>query len=229
MALFKPGPTISAASGSAGGVVFSHNRGGMYFRNRSIPTNPQTSYQNSIRQILSELSAQWGAVADKAAWQTWAQTNPVTNALGEAVTLTGHQAYIQLNSRIRQSGDTVITLPPVAVAPPALLTLSVVADVANTYCTLTFTGSPLAAADRLWSWACAVDNAGITNVNNRYRLIDISAKAQPTALELSVELSTRFGARILGQRIFIKCAVFDSVTGLLSAPKSAFTTVVAAI
>ncbi|KKM06452.1 hypothetical protein LCGC14_1743870, partial [marine sediment metagenome] len=46
--LFKSG-LITQGSGSIGGLTASHNRGGMYFRARTIPTNPATSFQTVVR------------------------------------------------------------------------------------------------------------------------------------------------------------------------------------
>ena len=50
--LFKG--TIGAAySGKIGGVVASHNRGGQYFRQHVIPTDPATGLQSTMRAITS--------------------------------------------------------------------------------------------------------------------------------------------------------------------------------
>jgi hypothetical protein len=221
MALFKPGIAVAAVSGSIGGTVFSHNRGGMYIRNRSIPTNPQTEKQIAIRTILSQQSALWRSASpsQQAAWTSWAAQHPVTNALGEKTTLSGQMAFVQLRHRLVQAGDTVIAVPGISTAPSALLTLTAVASVATQACAISYTATPIGANERLWIMGCVVDSAGITNVNNLYRLIAISAKNQATGLNIGDEITTIFGPFVLYQNIHLRISVFDSASGLLSQPK----------
>jgi len=219
MAIFKPGALATDISGSIGGTTFSHNRGGMYVRNRSIPTNPKTDYQTNIREILAELSAQWRGLANKNAWTSWAQQNPVTNAIGAQITLTGHQAYVQLNSRIRQAGDSVITSPPIIAAPVALLTLSATTTTALGYATLTFTTTPLAATERLWIYVTLINSQGIVNVQNYLKMLQVSAKAESSPF-LSTMLSSRVGSPVVGQVLHTRVSVYNSLSGLLSSPRA---------
>jgi hypothetical protein len=227
MAIFKSAGLATDLSGSIAGLTFSHNRGGMYIRNRSIPTNPNSSKQQNIRTILSEQSAAWRATSpsQKGAWNSWAKQNPITNAIGAQITLTGHQAFVQLNHRIVQSADTALTVPGITDAPAGLLTLSAVASVATQTCTLTFTATPIAATERLWIYAAVVDSPGITNVKNFYRLVAISAKTQATALNVGDEITAIFGPFVLYQQVHLKIHVYESTSGLLSQPKTYLETV----
>ena len=50
--LFR-GTHLTDASGSLSGVTYSHNRGGAYTRNRSIPVNPNTVQQQAVRNAFS--------------------------------------------------------------------------------------------------------------------------------------------------------------------------------
>jgi hypothetical protein len=222
MAKFKPGPVVAAVSGSIGGTVFSHNRGGAYMRLRSIPANPQTIYQQNIRSFLALLSQNWRSLSQEgqAAWANWATQNPITDALGESVTLSGHQAFIKLNHRLLQAGDSIITVPPIVTSPVPLLTLSAAADESDSSLELTFTTTPLPAAVRLMVWAASTNSQGIHFVANRYRLINISAKAATTGLDVGAAAETRLGDLIENQKIHIMCATLDSTTGLASTPLS---------
>jgi len=229
MAIFTPGPAVGQISGRVGGTVFSHNRGGPYMRNGVIPTASHTAYAEAAKARLTSLSRTWAAVGadDKTAWRTWAQNNPITNRLGNQVTLAPHMAYMQINNRLLAAGDAVIDIPPLDPAPAPLLTLSAALGVIAGTCILTFTATPLAADLRLWTEAALVSGAGISYVQNLFKNIDISAKALATDVDLIADLEARFGSIIEGQVLHLRCATFDSTTGLLSAPLIASATVAA--
>jgi hypothetical protein len=228
MAKFTPGALAGRISGSVHSQVFSRNRYGAYIRARSVPTNPDTAYQQAIRSFLSTYSAAYGALTDaqRAAWVSYAQQNPITDSLGERQVLTGHAAYIGLNSRIAQAGESAITDPPIGNAPVGLLTLSHVVDIGLGGCSITFTATPLAADDMLYVQAAVVNSSGINYVKNLLKLVVITAKAQATGYDHEADLVARFGTLIVGQKVVIQCSVLDSATGLLSIPLRAETLVV---
>lgn len=106
---------LSQASGSLGGATYSHNRGGMYIRNRSLPTNPNTSFQQAVRNALAQLAQLWGTTLDAAqreGWETYAANVPVINSLGDTINLTGLNMYTRSNVPRIQAG-----LPRVDDAP----------------------------------------------------------------------------------------------------------------
>lgn len=91
---------IAQGSGSLGGMTFSHNRGGQYIRNRSIPTNPNTSAQNLVRNFMRTLTNAWTSIlteAQRTAWTQWADNTPTRDPLGEPRKMTGLNAYIRGN------------------------------------------------------------------------------------------------------------------------------------
>jgi len=53
---FQAGIFTPNLSGSAGGTTASRNRGGGYFRNKAVPTNPDTVFQQAARAILAAFS-----------------------------------------------------------------------------------------------------------------------------------------------------------------------------
>lgn len=87
-------------SGSVGGIVASHNRGGAYFRNRSIPVNPNTPQQQVVRGFLAALTSLWGDTlteVQRDAWDTYALNVPLPNAIGEPRNVGGLPMYIRSN------------------------------------------------------------------------------------------------------------------------------------
>jgi hypothetical protein len=106
---------ISKGSGSVAGLTLSRNRGGMYFRQRSMPTNPNTTLQVAIRSALGQLAGQWSSVltsAEREAWNLYGANVAVLDALGETIYLTGQQQFIRSNVPRIQAGLSIITAGP---------------------------------------------------------------------------------------------------------------------
>jgi hypothetical protein len=115
MAIIR-GSIAGSISGSMGSITFSHNKGGAYIRNRSIPVNPNTPYQQAVRAHCATLANLWnGTLTDvqRLAWATYASNVPVTNALGDTVYLSGLNHYIRSNVPRLIAGLTRIDDAPV--------------------------------------------------------------------------------------------------------------------
>jgi hypothetical protein len=97
--LFKSS-LLAQASGSVGGSTYSHNRAGMYIRNRTMPVNPATPLQQLVRSYFSQLSPAWGATlsaVQRAAWEVYAANVTMINKLGDPINLTGQQHFLRTN------------------------------------------------------------------------------------------------------------------------------------
>jgi len=97
---------LTQASGSVGGVTYSHNAGGMYQRARTIPTNPQSGFQTQVRNAMTELVNAWTEIltpAQRAGWDLYASNVPTTNALGDPINLSGQNWYIGVNTPLLQA------------------------------------------------------------------------------------------------------------------------------
>lgn len=123
MALVKFGAGIVAMSGSIAGDVHARNRFGNYKRPRTKPVNPRSQRQMAIRTILMYLAEQWreSPMTDviRTAWQTYADSVNWNNRLGEQVTLTGFNMFIQCNSARLTAGGSLVTAAPAALGLPA--------------------------------------------------------------------------------------------------------------
>lgn len=111
---FKP-VLGSEMSGSIGGITASHNLGGSYFRNRVIPTNPNTPQQQTIRSLVGQLTSLWLntlTAAQRLAWETYAANVPLLNVLGEPINVTGLNMYVRSNVPRVQAGATRIDAGP---------------------------------------------------------------------------------------------------------------------
>ncbi len=218
MAKITPGPLVSRISGSVGGTTFAHNRGGAYARARVIPTDPNTTFQQSRRAILSAQSQGWSARTDaeRAAWSNWSKQNPVTDVLGASILLSGHQAYVKLNSRLDLDDATLLTVPPIIKAPLALDTLIQDGDIGLGDVDMAFTATPLAAGVKLWILAAVVNSAGITYVKNLLRFIGTSAAAETSPFDNEALITAKFGTLVVGQTLHVRAGTFDTANGQLS-------------
>jgi hypothetical protein len=98
---------FTQVSGSVGGLTFSRNKGGLYTRARSIPTNPATAAQVAARDALSTLVDAWTnslTSGQRDAWATYALNTPVVDVFGDSKLLSGQQMYIRSNQPRLRSG-----------------------------------------------------------------------------------------------------------------------------
>jgi hypothetical protein len=95
-------------SGSLGGIVASHNRGGMYFRSRTTPTDPNTTLQQNIRGAIHSGSAHWKSLTDdqRKTWSVYASQTPKDNRIGVPRTLSGFNWFLGQYVRRLNAGFT---------------------------------------------------------------------------------------------------------------------------
>lgn len=102
-------------SGSIGGTVYSHNSAGQYIRARSIPVNPSSGRQQTIRDALAALVHMWTNTltsSQRAAWLTYGKNVPVPNRLGDTIKIGGNNWFFAFNTPRIQAG-----LAPIADGP----------------------------------------------------------------------------------------------------------------
>lgn len=95
-------PTMgSSYSGSLRGITASHNKGGLYFRGRTIPTNPASSYQTAVRNVFGALSQVWSDTLtqmQRDGWDTYAAAVSWVDSLGQNIQLSGVNHYVRANT-----------------------------------------------------------------------------------------------------------------------------------
>lgn len=112
--LFKPllGDQLS---GSVGGLTASHNRGGAYFRQRAIPTNPGSFRQQAVRAAMATLAGRWVSTLtqlERDAWTTYSDNVPLVNRIGEPKNVGGLPMYQRSNVPRIVAGLTIIDAAP---------------------------------------------------------------------------------------------------------------------
>lgn len=102
-------------SGSIADRTHSHNRAGQYTRNRRSPVQPVGSGRRAtVRAAFGAASAGWSALTNvqREAWNSFADSHPITDSLGQSIILTGHQMYVRVTATMLNVGLTPGTLPP---------------------------------------------------------------------------------------------------------------------
>lgn len=112
---------LGSASGSIAGAVASHNRFGQYFRARTIPVNPNSTFQQTVRNLMGQLTSAWSnelTSVQRAAWDDYGKAIAIPDSLGDNHYLTGLNHYVRSNVARMQAGlarvdagPTVLTLP----------------------------------------------------------------------------------------------------------------------
>ena len=107
MALIKGSDLVSKASGKLGGHVYSHNKGGQYVRAWTVPVNPRTGRQNSVRTLMQNLAAYWNETLDatqRGGWNTFASNVTILNRLGDPIHMSGFNMFLRTNIAAMTAG-----------------------------------------------------------------------------------------------------------------------------
>lgn len=196
------------ASGSLRGDTHSRNRYGQYVRNRAIPVNPASTFQGTARARLADAAANWRELTDsqRAGWDSLGLMMSRTDSLGQAYTLTGAQAFVSVNSLKAAVGDAQVNDAPALVTPEALLTATITLEDTPTF-SVAYTVTPLAANTRLLVFASPQRSAG-RNFESDYRLIQVTAAAAASPANVLANYTARFGAPVLGNRVFLSLQLY---------------------
>lgn len=119
MASFKS-QLFTQVSGSVGGTTFSRNRGGMYIRARTIPTDPGTAPQLAARNALKIAVGEWTntlTAANRTSWDIYALNTPVTSKLGDPINLSGQQMFVRSAAFALRIDPAQTTVPYSASGP----------------------------------------------------------------------------------------------------------------
>jgi hypothetical protein len=199
--------------------VFSHNKGGAYLRNGSIPTKVLTDKAIAYKTNLGLTAQGWSGLSDaqRMAWTVYAANNPVTTRLGRTHTLSPLNWFIALNTRLLRAGDTGLTLPPTIGAPVGVLVDSGAVAAGAGTATLTLSTTPLAANHKAWIRAARTATTSIVNVENKLTEIIITDAAAASPIDIADELIANLGALQEGDVYTFDVRIMDDETGLMSA------------
>lgn len=191
-------------------------------KKKTVGTNPRSSNQLKRRTMVGRLSKYYTFTltdAERSAWATYAATNPVINRLGNTTFLSAQQMFSKLNATYSGLAIAPNVLPPAsnAVGTPVLITITPTADPGGSLIVQCDTLSP-SSPDSILFWLSPPMNPGRTFIGSQLRKVP-GAGARDTAIDLTASYEALFGAlpTAPGQRIFVRCKVVNTSTGIASA------------
>lgn len=204
-------------SGSVAGVVAGHNKGGQYLRNRSIPTNPRSERQQTVRAAFGAAAITWRNLTggQKAAWEGYANQTPLLNRIGESITVSGFNMYVRVAA---YSGGIGISVSPIAPIEPGLSTIGVVTSASLSAAdgmTLVTSG-----ADATLTNGCLLQygpalSPGVSFFNGPYSLFAIDSMLGTGFVDVAQVTPGRYGLPLVGERRPIRVRAMDA-SGRLS-------------
>ena len=191
-------------SGSQAGTTASHNRSGQYYRNRRSPVQPVgTGRRAAQRAAFGSASSAWASLsaANQAAWISFAAGHPITDSLGQSITLTGQNMFVSCGSQLLNCGQALPTVPPVSTAT----TSPVVTAFTVTHLgviTVTLDGSGSADDFILLAFAAPV-SAGVTFQKTFWQMMPLAGNSVGGAT-YGTAYVTQFGTIPAGTKVFVK-------------------------
>jgi hypothetical protein len=210
MAKIKFGMMMTDARGKLGGQVFSKNRGGAFVRTKSTPTNPQTTFQMSVRGIFSEISTKWSTLteAQRLSYNGFVADYATTDIFGDLRNPSGKNLFQKLNQNLANSDQTqnVVCVAPSAV-PFAGLALAVL-DIAGTDITIDLTGNTV--GSKILLLATPSLTQGTTFVKNKLRVIGVYTGGNGNPLPAYDNYIAKYGIPAADANIYFAVRVVNA-------------------
>lgn len=217
MAKIMFGAIATDARGKVAGIVYSKNRNGPYVRQKVSPTQTPTARRNTVRETMAGLASYFSGTltsAQVAAWNSFAQNNPVTDIFGRTMLLSGIQTFCRLNGVILNCGGTQIDDPPANLAIDPLTSAVVTATAgAPDVFSVAFAPTPCGANIKLQLFATQPLPSGRTFTANFRRWLGVSALNAATPYNAASAYLAKFGAMTAGNKIGVWINRVDTTTG----------------
>lgn len=115
--------------GSISGNTYQQGPFGTVIRNRTVPVNPSTLRQNSVRTTLGILSNAWAtalSATNRQDWEDYAAATPIPDKFGGTQIVKGRQMFMRANLlHVNITGGAVLAPPTTpGQAPPPTLSLT---------------------------------------------------------------------------------------------------------
>lgn len=220
---FIPGPLAAQLSGKLGGAVASHNRGGPYFRRRAKPVISTTQFSEDIKSTFATVSSAWAdlSAAARQAFTLWAANNPITDRIGQKITLDGHATFLRINALQVAAGHALLTLPPTVGPPDGLSSVSCDGIMVSSILLAQFTPSQATTSSLLLLRAAVMTSSARNYTGGKMKLCGFSAAAQVSSFNIATLLADRIGTIQNGEYLHLQLSTYNPNTGLRSLPLTA--------
>jgi len=226
MAKINFGGIVTEARGKVGTLVYSRNRYSAYAKNKTIPFNPKTAYQITVRNRMSAAAKAWSntlTTAQRSQWNAFAALLHKTNQLGQPINYSGYIAFQKCAITSNLNGGPVPTSPP---AFPFTYEMDTFSVNFNTVAgaTLILQWSPSSIANvGVQIYATGIIPIGHTWLQNRIRYLTTISSASPSS-NLWAAYTARFPAPVAGEVIGIMAAFYYNQTNLVGIRRQLYLT-----
>ena len=210
----KWGALVVDGRGKLGGHVASRNRGGAYFRTKVTPLNPNTSFQQVARSLLTELAQSWRdlTAAERSAWNASVGDFAKTDVFGDIKNPTGFNLYVRLNINIENVNQTQITSPPLPAAVELVTASALVLTITGSVGTIAFSPTVPTGMGVIMRATPSL-SPGISFVKSEFRIIDVLDAAEVSTFDFFAAYVAKFGAPTVGAKVFASLETVNITTG----------------
>lgn len=220
------GGGVADMRGSTGGTTYSRGKGGSVQRARVKPTNPQSTFQMDQRSIMTELSQAWSQTLtqeQRDGWSAFGVSFPSTNKLGQAIQLSGIQAFSKIGARLVAAGSPYLADAPADQNVGELQTLTLSGDIGAGDFELGFTSVGTISGDRLVIRMTPSISPGISNVGNKLRFVAATAVNPSSPVDLTSLFASRFGGPpLVGKKLVCRASFLRVANGAASSELEAY-------
>ena len=221
--LLKFGMIVTDGRNKLGGHVLSKNRGGNYARTKVTPVNPQTSFQQNVRNRFTSFSQAWrGLTADqRLAWNNAVSNFQRTNIFGDLKSPSGFNLYQRLNNVLQSVDIDALSLPPLPSAVGNCFIESLTASVGIPTLSAVL-NETVPSVTSLKIFATPPLSPGKSFVKNQYRFIGYAESGTTTPVDILSMYVAKFGSLgNIGEQIWVKTQAVNNTTGQVGTPSEA--------
>ncbi len=209
MAIIKFGVAVVGARGTAGGLTFSANKAGPYFKSWSKSANPRSPAQTLHRNKLADFAANWANLTDaqRDDWIDYADdpAQELTNSLGETYFASGFNWYVRINLNLQSAGAAQRVDAPTIARPAAPIfssgtALRTTAGGGNTRAFFDVASPNLGFEHVL---EARITSQGRTAIASGFKFQIVDVPNVSRVIVFQPEIEATFGTITLGQRMFI--------------------------
>jgi hypothetical protein len=218
MAAIRTGAMIGAITGKLGDDVYSRNQYGPYVKSKGTLTDPNTSYQQTIRDRLESCLNEWQDMTDdeRTAWEIASQTGEwnVKDKLRDWHKPSGYNLFVKLNMKAWDNWSSPEILVPPQKEP---LTALFIGSLSLSFgqLQLSFSSSTISANETVKIYATASYSTGIMKQKrNQFKYIVSFAEPFFTSpSNIHDFYITRFGSWTNGLKLSAMAQIVNTTTG----------------
>lgn len=203
-------PDNRGISGRAGAWVYMRNG---RIRRFAVPSLVSNVYTLTARALLSNLSSGWEGLTDSERL-TWINSLGFshTDRFGNPKAIKGKNLFVELNANLINTANTPINVAPLHAAVPGVTDGTLTVSVAVV--SFAFSPTPTDLGVDHLVFATTTLAAGVSRPSaSAFRVISVFSAGGASPMVLSTPYIAKFGAPILGGRVFIKVVPINKLTG----------------